>query len=63
MSDLERRLGKLEAGAATGAAGVRVIFLRDGEPEPVDAEPLPPGGMTLVVRFVRPMPDGPYGRA
>jgi len=60
MSDLERRLNKLEASAATGAASLKVTFLRDGEPEPVDIEPSPPGVMHLVVRWIKPPAGGAY---
>ena len=61
MSDLDRRLSKLEDAAGADPGPLTVVFVGPGEPEP-DAEPSA-GGMRLLVRFVAPMPDGPHGRA
>ena len=63
MSDLDRRLSRLEGAAGAGAERLEVIFLHGDEPEPEAAEPPQPGVMRLRVRFVSPMPDGAHGRA
>ncbi len=62
MSDLDKRLTRLEGAAGAGVAAVKVTFLHGDEPEPENIEPPPPGVMHLLVRFVKPLRDCPHAR-
>ncbi len=67
MSDVNKRLERLEARIDGAAEQIEVILTRDGEcarevwarDHPGEAYPAD----AFVVRFVSPMPDGPHGRA
>jgi hypothetical protein len=67
MSNIDKRLERLEARIDRAAEQIEVILTRDGESarevwardHPGEAYP----ANAFVVRFVSPMPDGPYGRA
>jgi hypothetical protein len=66
MSDIDKRLTKLEARAGAAAEPIEVILVHAGESardvwgrdHPGEAYP----ASALVVRFVTPKTDGPHGR-
>ncbi len=51
MTNMTRRLGKLEAGVAGVYPGVQVVFTHDDEPAPMPV--LERNQKLIVVRFVR----------
>lgn len=54
MINLTRRMAKLETEAPGQDAMVRVLFKKDGEPDPVADPPLRPSEQVIVVNFVPP---------
>ncbi|MES3054590.1 hypothetical protein O6V14_02995 [Sphingomonas faeni] len=54
MINLTRRMTKLET-EAPGQAMVRVLFKKDGEPDPVADPPLLPSERAIIVNFVPPL--------
>lgn len=52
MINLTRRMTKLESEAPGQDAMVRVLFKKDGEPDPVADPPLLPSERAIIVNFV-----------
>lgn len=55
MINLTRRMTKLETEAPGQDAMVRVLFKKDGEPDPVADPPLLPSERAIIVNFVPPL--------
>ena len=55
MINLTRRMTKLESEAPGQDAMVRVLFKKDGEPDPVADPPLLPSERAIIVNFVPPL--------
>jgi hypothetical protein len=55
MTNLTRRMTKLETEAPGQDAMVRVLFKKDGDPDPVAEPPILPTERAIIVNFVRPL--------
>ncbi|MEG3166397.1 hypothetical protein U1701_17590 [Sphingomonas sp. PB2P19] len=55
MINLTRRMEKLETEAPGQGPMVRVLFKRNGDPDPVADPPLLPSERAIVVNFVPPL--------
>lgn len=55
MINLTRRMTKLETEAPGQDGLVRVLFKKDGDPDPVADPPLLPSERVIVVNFVPPL--------